>query len=321
MSLFDDINSIEDVKRLLIDERLEEGDFIDYKQSGTWDKGASASSIAKHASAFANANGGMLVFGVKTRKSDLTTLPESIVGIPQENIPRIKRALHSHVRPAIEHVRWKPINLDGEPVILLAEVAPSPRAPHQHSESCVYYRRFGDESRPMTHDLVELYFGRRLGPIVTPRVEDFTVGVEDPASGRVRVQARVSLENIGAGAARDILMVLSQRKGEVSLKLQEVRYEGRDSIFGRPRKDVIEFRAAHPSLVLHPTDTASVFWMSLVGFGGLGLYNEECARIRVFADRMVPSEWILRSEHAAPQRGLTFALERVDAAVRPLELD
>ena len=305
MSLYDELNSIADVQRL-IDDGMREGETIDYKQLRNWIKDESASAVAKHACAFANAAGGLLVFGVSTRKDGDSTLPEKIAGVDPALIHKVERAISDLVRHPIPGVRCK--SLGEGPEVFLVDIAPSPLAPHQHSRARVYYRRDGDQSRPMSHDLVELYFGRRLGPVLVPKLDDVRLVNDHRANAMHDYDVVLSVENCGAGSARDFQLVLVDRNQEHCLL--EVRDRRNERVEWHERKgDSHEWRLAPGDLVVHPTDAAICAQLRFKAYPHPGCIGVEVAHIRLYAERMMPSEWSIRI--TVPYPGVRLGLELV----------
>lgn len=204
-SLFDRINSVDDLDGLIRRE-VRESETIEYKEAS---KPIVHDEVAKDVSAFANSSGGTLIYGIVTEKPDKTK-PVRVEPILPDNIEAIQIAIASHIRHPIPGVRPKVISDDNQrPVALVIDVPASPLAPHQTLGQYRYYRRDGPRSAPMPHDLVELYFRRRLGPILQPRYRIELQAQRLTTSGWEGVFVlEFAAENVGPRTARDVLLRL-----------------------------------------------------------------------------------------------------------------
>lgn len=204
-SLFDRVNSVADLEGLIRRE-VRQSETIEYKAAH--DR-IPPDEVAKDVSAFANSSGGTIIYGIVTEKPDKTK-PVRVASILPDNIEAIQIAIASHIRQPIPGVRPKIISDDSQrPVALLIDVPASPLAPHQALGQYRYYRRDGPRSAPMPHDLVELYFRRRLGPILEPR---YRIELQSPITTQPgwegTFKLEFSAENIGPRTARDVWLRL-----------------------------------------------------------------------------------------------------------------
>lgn len=206
--MFDQLNGLEDIQQLIAN-GFRESETLEYKTASTPLTQSDHKEVAKDAAAFANSSGGLIIYGVATAKDDKAR-PERIEPIAPGNAEIISQVISSHIRQPIPRVRTKMIERDGKAVCFLVDVPASPYAPHQVVTDHRYYRRHGTRSEPMTHDLVELYFGRRLGPLIEPTfvfAELLDRVVPPPFVGTCRLE--IQLRNIGARAARHLLLMIS----------------------------------------------------------------------------------------------------------------
>lgn len=134
------------------------------------DKGFS--DLAKAIIGFANAEGGLLMLGVKE-------LPEVINGRPikvrpgaVEPLPlgivskeMIESKLRALIQFPIDDLRIVPLKCSNEQdFVCLIDVPQSVRAPHQLSSDHVYYQRRNFSTEAMDHYQVNDLFGKRLAP-------------------------------------------------------------------------------------------------------------------------------------------------------------
>jgi hypothetical protein len=150
--------------------------------------------------------GGVLIYGVATDPVDKTR-PVCLEPILPSNVDLIIVAATSKIRHPISGLRWKTVPKGKRPSALLIDVPVSSLAPHQVIGNYRYYRRQGAESVPMSHDLVELYFGRRLGPVLVPHLADPSIMPGSTSPHRAGTFTTVvSLHNEGVRAARQVLL-------------------------------------------------------------------------------------------------------------------
>jgi hypothetical protein len=206
-NLFDLINSLADLDAVITSGQRE-SETLEYKDASKRLGGDALNEVVKDISAFANSLGGLLVYGVETADKTQPGLPTGRTPIEPANIAIIQRAAASGIRHPVAGLRYKELPPNGTPEALLVDVPQSALAPHQAVTHYRYYRRNGPHSDPMAHDLVELYFGRRLGPIVRPSFElDSRVSVRrGDWIGDFRLD--VPIHNEGARLARHMLLAV-----------------------------------------------------------------------------------------------------------------
>ncbi len=132
-----------------------ESEILDYKESLIED-----SKILKQVSAFANTQGGYLVFGI--RETGRGGYPEEILGIDntQINTERIEQIILGSIQPRL-NVKIKRIDMDSTKSILVIEIPNSYLKPHMNSEDKRFYKRYQFEASPMTEMEVNDAYRRR----------------------------------------------------------------------------------------------------------------------------------------------------------------
>jgi hypothetical protein len=106
-----------------------EGDNLDWKSKLPAQKNLADSELPKDAAAFANATGGLLVFGV----TETEGAAESVVGVDEftENYERsIRQCLQRNVQPPLYNVRISPATTDDGKTVVTVLVPQSAHAPH-----------------------------------------------------------------------------------------------------------------------------------------------------------------------------------------------
>lgn len=134
------VKTLEDINQF-IDARIEEGLTLEYKRQVSSNK-----EIAKDISAFANTDGGTIVYGVLDR--DKT--PTSIVWVTSTGVEeQIQNVVATAIHPIVEDIKILrlPNPQNNSEAIYVIKVPKSLEAPHMANNR--YYRRHGSESVPM----------------------------------------------------------------------------------------------------------------------------------------------------------------------------
>lgn len=153
--------SKEDIEKLIINE-VEENIHLDYKASGALDKDdKKRTEITKDVSAFANSDGGIIVYGV----SEEDHRPQRISPIDGrmytkewlENVIQL-------IQPRIDDLKIYPIRInDLGQSIYVVKIPRSGNAPHMARDKR-YYKRFNFKSEPMEDYEVKDLYNRSVTP-------------------------------------------------------------------------------------------------------------------------------------------------------------
>ncbi len=157
--------SLDDVQRLVTNQ-VPESIYLDYKASAALAV-KKREELAKDVSAFANSDGGILVYGVT--EDPTTHLPLALdSGVdPQWNRERLEQILCDNISPHIEGIAIKEFRLSNGNLVICIVVPYSFQGPHQASNH-KYYKRFNFSSFAMEHYEVEDCRARRgLAPLVS----------------------------------------------------------------------------------------------------------------------------------------------------------
>lgn len=177
----------------LIRNQVPESIHLDYKASPALEPKKSGE-IAKDVSAFANSDGGLLIYGVEEDKA--SHLPVRIdAGVESKwNREWLEQVITSNVNPRIDGVEIRQFILANGNSVICAQVPKSFRGPHQASDN-KYYKRFNFSSFPMEHYEVEDTRSRRqeLPSLVA-------LELEAPGGGLFEF----ALQNIGTAPALDV---------------------------------------------------------------------------------------------------------------------
>ena len=182
--------SLEDLNNLITLE-IQENLHLDYKDSRSLAKDK-RDEIVKDISAFANADGGMLIFGIREKDH----LPDSLDdGVANQDISRewIEQILQSNITPPIVGIEILQIPISAVKSYFVIQVPKSYRGPHQASDK-KYYKRYNFKSSPMDHYEIQDIASRRQR---IPQSLMLDLEVDNHAFKLVCI-------NIGSEAVRDI---------------------------------------------------------------------------------------------------------------------
>lgn len=164
-----------------IDEHVLETRFLDFKEKKDSDgvvqpNESDKRNLAKALSGFANAEGGLLIWGVGEQENEngikVASADKSITGV-EDFVRRLEHLLPNAVTRPIEGAYSFPVKkINSHDGFAITYVPESNLAPHRagfHLKE--YYLRVGDNFIPMEHYQIEDMFGRRQRPSVSARFE------------------------------------------------------------------------------------------------------------------------------------------------------
>ena len=177
----------------LVRNQVPESIHLDYKASPALEP-KKRDEIAKDVSAFANSDGGLLVYGIEEDKA--THLPVRVdAGVdPKWNREWLEQIITSNINPRIDGIKIRQIAVAGGNSVICIQIPKSFRGPHQASDN-KYYKRFNFSSFPMEHYEVEDTRSRRqeMPSLVT-------LDLEAPGGGLFEF----AVQNIGLAPALDL---------------------------------------------------------------------------------------------------------------------
>jgi hypothetical protein len=133
----------------LVRNQVPESIHLDYKASAALDSKKS-DEIAKDVSAFANSDGGLLIYGVEEDKALHIPLQIDNGVDPKWNRERLEQIITSNISPRIEGIEIRQFSLPNKNCVFCVLVKKSFRGPHQASSNR-YYKRYNFTSCPMEH--------------------------------------------------------------------------------------------------------------------------------------------------------------------------
>lgn len=212
-AIFDNL-SLDEIRRYVADGEQEtlHTEFKTLKISGKLTKD-DRKNLAKAISGFANADGGVVVWGIRAEK-DSDDVDCACELCPLENAGLAHSTLESltgHASsPMVDGVEHRVLITEGDSGFLATYVPPSDAGPHMAKlGEDRYYKRSGDSFRKMEHFDIEDMFGRRAKPRLACQLEPLQFGsYMNPDLGPPRAQILcrgsvvVKLRNDGRGVAK-----------------------------------------------------------------------------------------------------------------------
>jgi hypothetical protein len=161
--------TIEDIDKLIVEE-VQESIHLDYKRSQAIDSNK-FNELAKDVSAFANSDGGLLIYGVR-EEDHLPVEKDQGVDHKKYDRERIENIITSKVSPRVDGILIAQIPLSDSTSIYAIQIPKSFRGPHQSPDK-KYYKRFNFKSEPMEDYEINDVRNRRkdLPPLVNVDIE------------------------------------------------------------------------------------------------------------------------------------------------------
>lgn len=164
----------------LIDDEIEENLNLEYKSADSLGKSdGKKKEISKDVSAFANSDGGVIIYGIKEYDEKTKRhLPEKVDSIDRTNFSKewLEQIINSNIHPRIPNLIIKSINLSAESnrVVYAVEISKGNTA-HQANDKR-YYKRYNFESVPMDDYEIKDILNRTQFPLLEI---EFKIVVED----------------------------------------------------------------------------------------------------------------------------------------------
>lgn len=144
----------------LITNEIEESIHLDFKSAKSLDKSdRKKSDIAKDVSAFANSDGGIIIYGMNEENHKPKEL--SFVDGNLYNKEWLENVIDGNIQQRISDIEIFPIRIDNliEKTVYIVKIPSSLHAPHMSSDK-KFYRRFNFKSVPMEEYETRLLYGR-----------------------------------------------------------------------------------------------------------------------------------------------------------------
>ena len=185
--------SIDDIYDLIRNE-VEENIHLDYKEARALGReDAKKADITKDVSSFANADGGIIVYGV----SEENHKPKEITPIDGKTFTKEwLENIIQQIQPRIEGVKIFPIRIDGdvEKSVYIVQIPRSANASHMAKDHR-YYKRINFQSVPMEDYEVKDTYNRVTTPNLV--IENCSIYVEEETNDHITYHLMAAVLNRG----------------------------------------------------------------------------------------------------------------------------
>jgi hypothetical protein len=183
----------------MINTGREEALNLDYKASEAL---SNKKELAKDVSAFANSDGGTIVYGVIEENHKPISIDEGInpTKLTKETIENV---INDNIKPRIGGILISPIDLQSEKQLFVIDIPKSDAAPHMAQNR--YYKRYNFQSVPMEHYEVLDVMNRQTGPNL---LLDFRFSFPSPKSRHFNITPVIKniSKNVTSCAVIDIFI-------------------------------------------------------------------------------------------------------------------
>src|SRR5947207_1372487 len=128
--------TIEEINKL-VNDKVQESLNLDYKDSRAAAPGESKE-ISKDISAFANSDGGIIIYGVEEDKKHFPVKIDAGIDRSSFSHERLEQIIHGNIAPRIDDLRIYPIPVSVDRSIYIVQIPKSHRGPHQAADKKYY---------------------------------------------------------------------------------------------------------------------------------------------------------------------------------------
>jgi hypothetical protein len=207
-----------------IHDKVEENIHLDYKAADSLAKSdGKKKEISKDVSAFANSDGGTIIYGIKEYQENKKFLPEKISPIKRNEFSKetLEQIIGSNISPKIKNVIITPIIVGDEindEVVYIVEIPKSDTA-HQASDKR-YYKRYNFQSEAMDDwELKDIINRKNKSEIIVwfePQIEK-KIFADFCQRENIKLRFDIWLQNVGNKAAEYIDLYLIGKKEDAHL--------------------------------------------------------------------------------------------------------
>lgn len=305
-----------------ITNQIEENLNLDYKAAGSLQRNDNkANEISKDVSAFANSDGGIIIYGIKEDSLN-KHLPESIDPINRQEISKewLEQVIQSRIRPKIEDITIYPIPINNsvDLVVYMVEIPQSTTA-HQANDK-KYYKRHNFSSEPMYDYEIRDIFNRTKHPKIDlefwiskktyktksafPQIPDFSISStglpiikEEEKNIRTDFWLKIRARNSGK-ILSNYLNAYLIIDSEYLIKENRDKGEKTQIFMDNTIRDVVDFQAGFPSPTpkYGPSRYDPILPMRTLVLETVKLNGE-------FLDSEKFIEWIVFADNSEPRKG------------------
>lgn len=184
--------TIEDLNSLIINE-IEESVNLDFKSARSLDKSdRKKTEIAKDVSAFANSDGGIIIYGLEEENHKPTEI--SFVDGNLYNKEWLENIIDGNIQQRISGIEIFPIRIDNkiEQTVYIVKIPSSENAPHICSDK-KYYRRFNFKSVPMEEYEIRLLYNKKSKSEIKYKTSWCQKLPEENIDGEIKLLREISI--------------------------------------------------------------------------------------------------------------------------------
>ncbi|MCC7303482.1 MAG: ATP-binding protein [Bacteroidia bacterium] len=287
----------------LIRDKVEESLHLDYKASGSLQNtDAKKKEIAKDVSAFANSDGGIIIYGI----TEENHVPISYSFIDGHQITKewLENVIHSNISKRIEKLSIIPIRYEGDisKTIYVIKIPSNSSAPHMANDSR-YYRRYNFQSVPLEeYEVRNLYF-KREKTVLQLADPVISIQVGSTSGGKISdltLKMNFHIENVGNA-------IENQYKLEVALPRlvyiygRTVNYDPLRASFVREENDYSIFSFPNPS-PLFQNDKATICIDSLrIKYNSFSFAHDEPVKLKLYYSGGMEEREVSLADHMTYQ--------------------
>ncbi len=216
----------------MIRERHAEGPWLDFKNRG--DPPDNEKNLGKAMSAFANTDGGVVIWGIDARSvrgdpADVARAKRPFDD-PAGFVSELQRLTSRVVHPPVIGVDHFPIAAaGGTQGFVVSYVPASPALPHRRVQDGHYFIRTGSSSEVAPHALLAAMFGRRPAPYV--RALAAVVAGTRNAPNQFVMRVMLGIRNAGSVPARNLYFAARRRAPHRGFNVEFVEQPGAHPLF------------------------------------------------------------------------------------------
>lgn len=213
--------------------------------------------FSKALSGFANASGGLLIWGINKKNNKKGTY--RLIKAPENFVENLNSAIAELAMPHVENVQNKLIYKTKGDGVIVTYIPESDKTPHMALADKRYYKRIGDSFRKMEHHDIEDMFGRRNKPKLELGLKATLSAESKPAATYL---LRVSITNTGRAVSRsygfDLEFVTKLLDGQVhNSYMAEKGLIVDNTEAGNTGIGLLKYRAPYPSAIF-PEETVKI---------------------------------------------------------------
>jgi hypothetical protein len=186
-----------------ITNEIEESINIEFKSSGALSRTPSIKKeISKDVSAFANSDGGIIIYGIEEKNHRAHSL--SFINGDEFTKEFLEQVINSTIKRAVPNIKIFAIRSNGDlnKSIYVVQIPSSVEAPHMNQDKR-FYRRYNFESIMMDeYDVREMY-GRKIQSELA--ISDLSISIisEDGKEDETRFRINLAVKNTGESLVKD----------------------------------------------------------------------------------------------------------------------